>query len=170
MTRKPTFLFTLLLWSCVACSQDVTLAFSESRYRIPDGYSAIVSTDLMGGMLAFKYDNEKGRKYISFTDITNDSAIDYGCPPGEFYTELFSPSNATTCNKKQLNALSEILLKDGVKRVWKAPNVVLNYVKYGDGSGSSVFVCKNDGVTVQVESSFLSEDGFRKMFTEILEE
>jgi hypothetical protein len=124
----------------------------------------------MGNMLAFKYDDKKGGKFISFSDITKDTAIDYGCPPGEFYTELFLPSNTTKCNKRELDALTEILFKDGIKRIWKTPNVVFNYIKHEDGSGSSAFVCRKDGRTVQVDSNFLSEDGFRKMFSEILEE
>jgi hypothetical protein len=170
MKRKISIIFVFLLWSCAACSKDVLLAYSDMRFQIPDGYSVIVSTDLMNGMLAFKYGEEKGRKFISFSDITNDSAIDYGCPPGEFYTELFSPSGKTKCNKRELDALSDVLLKDGITKIWKTPNTVFNYIEFGDSSGSSVFICKKDGGAIQVDSSFLTEDGFRKMFADLLEQ
>jgi hypothetical protein len=152
----------------MVCSKDVALAYSDMRFNIPEGYSVIVSSDLMNGMLAFKYGDEKGRKYIAFSDITNDSAIDYGCPPGEFYVELFSPSGETKCNKKELDSLTEVLLKSGVTKIWKSSNVVFNYIEFKDDTGSSVFICGEDGRTVQVDSSFLTEKGYQRMFADIL--
>ncbi|MCU7853836.1 MAG: hypothetical protein KZQ80_16675 [Candidatus Thiodiazotropha sp. (ex Monitilora ramsayi)] len=145
-------------------SQDVSLVYSEMSFYIPDGYKVIVTSDIGGGMLAFKYGDEKGSNFIALSDKTNDLSIDYGCPPGEFYIELFSPSGSTKCHKRELDALSEGFLKDGVKKVWKTSNTVFNYLDTGDSVGSFVFICRDDGKTIKVSSDFLSEDDFRKMF------
>jgi hypothetical protein len=168
MKNSSIILLALLLCSCVAYSKNISLVYSEMRFNIPQGYNIIGSADLAGGMLTFRYGNKKGKGYIAFTDITHESTSDYGCPTGEFYIELFAPSEITKCNKKLLDELSETLLKNRVKRVWETPNVVINYLESKNSSEKIVFVCKKDGRTVQVDSDFLTEAGFRKMFTEIL--
>lgn len=168
MKMKSMIAFALLLRSCTACSKDVVLDYSEMRFHIPDGYSVIISTDLMNGMLAFKYDAEKGKKFLAFSDVTNDSSIDYGCSPGEFYVELFEPTGATKCNKRALDAATKGLLNEGVAKTWKTSNIIIYYLKFKEGPESLAFVCKKDGRTVQVDSSFLTENDFRKMFEEIL--
>jgi hypothetical protein len=154
----------------MAYSQDVPLVFSDMRFNIPNGYSIIGSTDLAGGMLAFRYGNTKGKDYIAFSNITNKSDNDYGCPVGEFYIELFTPSETTRCNKKYLDDLANALFTDKVKKVWRSQNVIINYLKSKNNKESLIFVCKKDGVTVQVDSDFLTEDGFQKMFADLLEQ
>jgi hypothetical protein len=168
MKNKALILLALLQCSCIAYSQDISLVYSEMRFNIPSGYSIIGSTDLAGGMLAFRYGSERGKDYIAFTDITYKSDSDYGCQISDFYIELFTPSKNTKCNKKHLNDLSEALFKNKVKKVWRSSNVIINYLKSKDNSESLVFVCAKGGGTVQVDSDFLTEDGFRKMFADIL--
>jgi hypothetical protein len=139
------------------------------RFKVPDGYSVIGSMDQGGGMLAFRYGKEKGKNYIAFSDKTNDSSIDYGCPPGEFYTELFSPTGSTGCHKKELDILTEGFLKGGVIKVWKTSNIIINYLNTGRDAGSFVFICRDDGKLIKVNSDFLTENGFQKMLADILE-
>jgi len=157
-------LLSFLLWSSVACSQDVTLVYSEMQFHIPDGYSVIGSTDLAGGMLAFRYSEERGKKYITFTSIKDNKTSDHGCLIGEFYNELFSPSKTTNCNKKHLDELKETLLKNRVTKVWRSSNAVFNYLKFDNSSDSIVFVCKNDGTTIQIDSDFFTEEDYKNLF------
>lgn len=170
MKNKISILFALLLCSCVTYAQDILLDHLGMTFNIPDGYHVIVSTDIGNNMLAFVYGKEKGKKFIAFTDLTNDKAIDYGCAPGKFYTELFTPSGRTKCHKKELDILSKGFLDGGITKVWKSKSAILNYLRLSDGKKSFVFVCGEDGRTIQVDSDFLTEDGFRGMFGDILEQ
>jgi hypothetical protein len=72
--RNKFFVFlAAILWSSVAYSQDVLLIYSGMKFHVPGGYSVIGSTDLAGGLLAFRYGDERGKDYIALTDITNKS-------------------------------------------------------------------------------------------------
>jgi hypothetical protein len=119
-------------------------------------------------MLAFRYGEERGKKFITFTDKTYDSSIDNGCSPREFYIELFTPSGTTTCHSKELDALSEGFLKGSIKKVWRTSDTVYNYLDTGGDAGSFLFVCREDGKTIKINSDFLTEEGYRKMSGNLL--
>ncbi len=170
MKSKILFIFLLFLCSRATYAKDVLLDHLGMTFTIPDGYHVIVSTDMGNNMLAFIYGKEKGKKFIALTDLTNDTAIDYGCAPGKFYIELFTPTGHTKCHKKELDILSKEFLKGGIAKVWKSQNAVLNYLKLDDEKKSFVFICREDGRTIQVDSDFLTEDGYRKMFADLLDQ
>jgi hypothetical protein len=150
-------------------AQDMPLNHLGMTFSIPDGYQVIVSSDMGNNMLAFIYGEEKGKKFIAFTDLTKDTAIDYGCPPDQFYSELFTPTGRTKCHKRELDILSKGFLKDGVTKVWKSQDAVLNYLRLDNDGKSFVYICREDGRTIQVDSDFLTEDGYRTMFSDILD-
>jgi hypothetical protein len=168
MKNKISIFFLLLLCSRMINAQDMLLNHLGMTFSIPDGFSVIVSSDMGNNMLAFMYGEKKGKKFIAFTDLTNDTAIDYGCPPGQFYTELFSPTGRTKCHERELDILAEGFLKGGVTKVWKSQDATLNYLRFDEEEKTFVYICRADGRTIQIDSDFLTEDVFRGMLSDIL--
>jgi hypothetical protein len=163
-----TSLLALLLTSCASVSQDVDLIYSDTRLRIPGGYTIIGSKDLGGDMLAFRYGEVRGKDYIAISDKTDDASIDYGCRPAEFYNELFSPSDSTKCHTKELEVLREELLGDGLIKIWKAPGTTINYLDTKKDTGSFIFICYDNGKTIEINSDILAEGDYQKMLGELL--
>jgi hypothetical protein len=130
------------------------------------GTALLVLQILGNNMLAFRYGEERGKRFVAFSDISNDKIIDYGCPVGEFYIEHFSPTGTTSCHKRELDALTDGFLKGSIKKVWETPDAVYNYLSNEHDLRSFVFICRKDGKTFQVDSDFLTEDDYRKMFDE----
>jgi hypothetical protein len=165
MLRKSLLSLSLLLFSYASYSQDIELIFSNLAFNLPSGHNTIVSTDTAGGMLAFMYTKSKGKDFIALFDKTDDASIQYGCAPSTFYTELFTPTGTTSCDKKILEGVHNGLIQGGRTKVWKTPQATINYLDTRRDVGSFVFICTNEGKTIKINSDFLEEDGYKKVLS-----
>ncbi|WP_198263144.1 hypothetical protein [sulfur-oxidizing endosymbiont of Gigantopelta aegis] len=122
----------------------------------------------MGGqdnILIFRYGNEKGKKYIAFTDMTNDITIEYGCAVNVFYNDLFSENKNTSCNLENLDIMRKTFIENKDVVVWKINNYILNYSSGKDKS--FLFLSGRSGKLIKVDSDFIDKKIYKNIFKNI---
>jgi len=163
---KTVIVVSFLMLTLNACSQsDIELLYSDLKINLPGEFTLIGNVGGNDNILIIRYGDEKGKKYVAFTDMTNDKSLDYGCPVKVFFEELFSGSNDSGCNAKNLSIFRETFVDNKEVEVWKAGSYIVNY---SGGKGKSfVFVSGDDGKLVKVDSDFLKKEHYKKLLRDI---
>lgn len=151
-----------LIFAMSAYSQpDVELRYSDLKISLPSKFTLIGDAGGSDNILIIRYGKEKGKKFIAFTDMANDKSIEFGCPVNVFFQDLFSGSDATSCNEKNLDIFRETFITNKDVEMWSVGNYVVNYS--GGKDKSFAFISGKDGKLVKVDSDFLSKDDYKKL-------
>jgi len=152
-----------LLISQIAISKSGTeLVYSMVKFTIPSDYTLIADVGGSDNILIFRYGDEKGKRYIAFTDMTNDVSVDYGCKVDVFFNVLFSKDKNNSCNIDNLNVLDDVFIKNKKVQTWSTGKYQINYSS--DGGSSFVFLGNRNGKLIKIDTDFLSEGEFRSIF------
>lgn len=170
MTRFVS-IFLFSIFSAMACASSdndrVDLRYSGFQFDVPRGAEAIGSTGGKDNFLVLRYGQDKGKKYLAFTDMTNDESVEYGCAPAKFYVAVFSADADAGCNGEQISAFRKVFLTDGESAVWKGDNAV---VYYAVSSGMKyLFLVKDGSRVIKIDSDFLSETDLKKVVSGYLD-
>ncbi len=163
------FLFSI--FSAVACASSdndrVDLRYSGFQFDVPSGAEAIGSTGGKDNFLVLRYGQDKGKKYLAFTDMTNDDSVEYGCAPVKFYVAVFSADVDADCNGEQISAFKQVFLSDDESSVWKGSDANVFYT-LSSGVGY-LFLVKDSGRVIKIDSDFLSKAELKKVVEGYLE-
>lgn len=163
------FLFSI--FSAVACASSdndrVDLRYSGFQFDVPRGAEAIGSTGGKDNFLVLRYGQEKGKKYLAFTDMTNDDSVEYGCAPSKFYVAVFSADADADCNGEQVSAFRKVFMNDGEGSVWKGGDTAVYYTV---ASGMKyLFLVNEGGRVIKIDSDFLTERDLKKVVSGYLD-
>lgn len=162
MMIKAVIVSLSLIFAMSAYSQpDVELRYSDLKISLPSKFTLIGDAGGSDNILIIRYGKEKGRKFIAFTDMTNDESIEFGCPVNVFFQDLFSGSGATNCNEKNLGIFRETFITNKDVEVWAIGSYVVNYS--GGKDKSFAFISDKNGKLVKIDSDFLSKDDYKKL-------
>lgn len=155
-------------YSSVAFSGDsFKFIYAGFDFILPENQSVIGSMGGGDNIIIFRYGDVVGEKYISFTNMTNDENINYGCDAKEFFNDSFSFKKETSCNNDQLTAFQSVFLLNRDYGVWgKEKNVYFSF----DLSESIVFVLGKDGSVVKIDSDFLSKEELKDILSNYVSE
>jgi len=150
--------------SCLAQAQDrnIELVYSEFKFKLPKGQVTTVAS--MGGeddILVFKYSNELGKKYVAFTNMSNDSSINWGCELSVFYKDAFLGNTNSDCKKSELEAFNKVFLKENDSGVWGRNGHSVYYI-IGD-KNVVLFVVNPSGIVIKIDSDFLRKSGLKNI-------
>lgn len=143
--------------SSVSDELYVRLVYRGFQFNIPSGMDAIGSSAGEGNFLAFRYGIEPGRKYIAFTDITEDQSIDYGCQTIRFYQELFASElvQDPACDEELVTLFRQEFQIGEHGSHFNRGELSVFATKADDKV--FVFLAKN-GTMIKVDSDFLSKE------------
>jgi len=162
-TTLTTILLTLSL--NVFSQPNIELIYSELKLSLPSEFTLIGHLEGQEGFLVFRYGNEKGKRYIAFSDMTDDASIEYGCAVNVFFNDLFSDNRDTPCNSETLDIMREAFIENRETAVWRVNGYVLNY---SSGEGKSfVFLSGENGKLLKVDSDFIDKKTFQDIFKHI---
>lgn len=168
MLKIALFIVLLALSSNTFSQANIELIYSDLKLSLPNNFMLIGALGDMGGqenILIFRYGNEKGKRYIALSDMTNDTSVEYGCSIGLFYNELFSDNKNTDCNNENLNIMRKVFIENKEIAVWAVNGYVLNY---SAGKGKSfVFISGENGKLIGVESDFIDKRTYKNIFKNI---
>lgn len=157
---------TLLALSLNAFSQsDIELVYSELKLNLPADFTVIGHLGGQDGFLVFRYGHEKGKKYIAFSDMTNDDSIEYGCSVSVFFNDLFSDNRNTPCNSETLKIMRKAFIEKSDVAVWMVNGYKLNYSS--DKDKSFVFLSGENGKLIKIDSDFLDKKDYENIFKNI---
>jgi len=157
----------ILIFSCSSfAGQSIELIYSNTQFKIPAGFSVIADAFGTDNILVFRYGDVKSKRYLTFTDMTSDSSVEYGCGVATFYTVLFSARKDKTCNKENLMILSDVFVKDRDIEVWSYGSY---QISYSSGKKDSVvFLAGPDEKLVKIDTDFLEKEQVKSMFSGLM--
>lgn len=156
------FIFAILFWPCiVSAGSNVDFYYQGLLFKIPSGFQVIADLPGAEDFMAFRYGREKGKKYVAFSNLSKDSSVDYGCPPKEFFGQVFRGSGRTSCNPEAVSAFRQNFVNHDNTRIWEIRDMVVYYSKT-DGK-SFAFVATKDGMVYKIDSDFMGESGIRSL-------
>ena len=80
--------------------------------------NAIGSIGGKQNIVFFRYGKVKGKRYLGFTDMTDDHAVNYQCSPQDFYAKLTGTGKNKNCNKEALDVYKEDVVGSLRTRRW----------------------------------------------------
>ncbi|MDX1695441.1 MAG: hypothetical protein R3208_16885 [Ketobacteraceae bacterium] len=158
-------LTSLLFFGLATVAQAATslieLKYSGFSFSVPDNMVAIGSNGGRDNFLVLRYGPEKGKRYLAFTDMTNESSVMYQCDPATFYSHVFGVIKNSDCNRVQLASFRDIFLSENNYEVWQSGDTTGVFVR---ASGMNyVFLLGDKGRVAKVDSDFLPKEQLRRV-------
>lgn len=161
------WLIIFTIYSSVVNAQtsnvNVQLVYSGFDFLIPPGQSAVGSNGGEDNFLVFRYGEQKGKRYLAFTDMSNDLSIKYGCEAIDFFSEVFESNGNEKCNRNELVNFKKVFLLGAEIGVWKGGDATAYYT-IGD-SQSFVFLFGNNRI-IKIDTDFLTEGALKSVLAE----
>lgn len=159
--KKIVALLSLALLSFAACANPdtVDLKYRGFSFSVPAGAEAIGSNGGIDNFLVLRYGKENGKKYLAFTDMTDDKLIEYGCAPAEFLRAAFDDIKASPCNEAELKSFKKVFLEGSEATTWKGEKMVAYYVN--QPKGQFIFLVSSENKAIKIDSDFLSKSKFK---------
>jgi len=165
--RKYMFVLIIqFLFSAVALSgeNEVRFVYSGFNFYIPKGATVVGAEGGQDNFTFFRFGDDKGKEYLAFTDITNES-VDYGCSAQKFYAHLAGVSGPSTCSNQEIDSFKKILVGDSEVGEWIGKHLT-SYYFYND-SKSFLYVFGKDKA-IKIDSDFLSKSVLKRIIKEYL--
>jgi len=152
----------LVVFSSSAFSNaTVELVYSDLRFDIPGDFSLVANIGDSQNVLIFRYGDELGKRYLAFSDMSNDKTIDYGCPVAVFFEGVFSGPVNPGCNQQDLKVMQDVFVRDRRVERW---DVGRYSVIYSDLNRKSyLFVIGGEEKLLRIGSDFLSYDALKRI-------
>lgn len=161
MLRLVTLLFVFFL-SLSACAQPrIKLVYSDLTFSLPGSISAMGDAGGGQNILIVRYGDVKGQNFIAFSDMTNDSSLDYGCPAAVFFRGVFSDSVDKACNKESLDIMRQVFVEGKDVASWSTKDYEIKYSK--DHNKIFAFIIGGNGKLVKIDSDFISKDSLKRI-------
>lgn len=156
------FSVLLLLFSINAFAKtNVELVYSDLRLEIPGNFSVVGDAGDNQNILIFRYGDELGKRFLAFSDMTNDQTISYGCPASVFFKHVFFVMDKSECNQDNVKIMRESFVYGRHVETWSENKYSIAYS--GDKDKSYVFIIGDNGKLVKLDSDFLDYESFRKI-------
>lgn len=155
-------IFSVFILSLPACAQPrIKLVYSDLNFNLPSSISAMGDAGGEQNILIIRYGDVRGKNFIAFSDMTNDSSVDYGCPASDFFHGVFSDRASPTCNKDNMSLMRQVFVEGKQVESWSVNGYEIAYSK-GDKK-TFAFVIRDNGKLVKIDSDFISKDSLKEM-------
>lgn len=161
------FLFTLA-FCCHASNQldNITFVYGGHTFFTPASPNLIASTGGSENIIILRYGEEKGEKYLSFSNIKEDKSLNIDCDIKVFFAQVFSVSTSKNCNTDQINSFRKIFVDQHDSGTWNGEKMT---VYYSIGSDQSLlFAFDDDGQAIKIDTDFLNKETLKNMIKEAL--
>jgi hypothetical protein len=159
---KTGFFIILSFFSISAFAKtNVELIYSDLKFEIPGNFSVVGDAGDNQNILIFRYGDELGKRFLAFSDMTNDKTINYGCPPSTFFKTVFLDTDKSECNQDNVKIMQESFVEGRDVERWSSGEYSIVYS--GDEEKSYIFIIGNNGKLVKVDSDFLESESIKKV-------
>ena len=134
--------------------------YSGIDFNIQSNASVIGSKGGDENFVFFRYGEEQTKKYLAFSDMSNDKSIKYGCKPKEFFSHLAGINVSHKCNKSEVESFQKYIVSDSDKGEWSGED--FNAYYFVGMKQSFLFVFKGKNL-IKVDSDFLKKDGLKSL-------
>ena len=157
---KISLLPLLLLLTVFGCHASVNpgkieVSYSGYVFLVPQKASVIASIGGSDNILALRYGAEKGKRYLAFSEIKGDGAVDFGCAPSVFFGAVFAASADAGCNPDELSAFKKVFVEKQDAGKWAGDKLTV-YFSIGKEQ-SFLFVFDGAGKAIKIDTDFLSK-------------
>lgn len=146
----------------VHSAASVELLYSKMRFSLPSGFTLVGDMGGEDNVLIFRYGDALGKDFIAFTDMTDDTSVEYGCTVSSFFDTMFSSEKNPECDKELLGAMKEVFINGKTSEAWVVGDKTV-YFSSGDGK-TFAFIRHGSEKLVKVDSDFLDKEGVRGLF------
>lgn len=135
--------------------EKMDLLYNGHVFSVPQKASVIASIGGSDNILALRYGAEKGKRYLAFSEIKGDEAVDFGCEPAVFFGAVFAASADAGCNPDELNAFKKVFVEKQDAGKWVGDKLTV-YFSIGKEL-SFLFVFDGAGKAIKIDTDFLSK-------------
>lgn len=159
---KTGFFILLSFFSISAFAKTgVELVYSDLRFEIPGNFSVVGDAGDNQNILIFRYGDELGKRFLAFSDMTNDKTINYGCPSSTFFKTVFFDTDKPECDQDNVKLMQESFVEGRDVERWSSGEYSIVYS--GDKEKSYIFIIGDNGKLVKVDSDFLESESIKKV-------
>ncbi|WP_043518410.1 hypothetical protein [Halomonas sp. BC04] len=140
---------------------DIELTYSGLSFEIPGNFSMIGDAGGSQNILIFRYGDELGKRFLAFSDMTNDQTLSYGCPASVFFKNVFFDGDDSGCDQDNIEIMQESFVEGRKVERWSENDYSVVYS--GDREKSYIFIIGDNGKLVKVDSDFLEKESLKKI-------
>lgn len=141
----------------LASEEDVRFIYSGFDFIVPSGAVVFGAQGGSDNFTFFRFGEQKGKYYLSFTDITSESP-GYGCEAKVFYSHLAGVSGASTCSKSEIDSFKKVFVGDSEVGEWLGKELAAYYF-YG-AEKSHMFIFSKNRI-IKIDTDFLSKSDLK---------
>ncbi|MAR89396.1 MAG: hypothetical protein CML06_00735 [Pseudomonadales bacterium] len=153
------FLVGLLSSFATAGEKDIKFIYSGFEFTVPSGARVFGAQGGRDNFTFFRFSDQKGKDYLSFTDITSESP-DYGCSVQEFYAHIAGVSETSTCSKPEIESFKKVFVGDSEVGEWTGKDMTAYYFYGADRSHLLVFA--KDRI-IKIDTDHLTKPKLKKI-------
>lgn len=161
MLKIGSFIVLSFLCTGAFAKTNVELVYSDLRFEIPGNFSVVGHAGNNQNILIFRYGDELGKRFLAFSDMTNDKTINYGCPVSTFFKGVFFNSDNPECDQDNIKLMQESFVEGRDVDKWSSGEYSIVYS--GDNKKSYIFLIGDNGKLVKLDSDFLEGEAFKKV-------
>jgi len=158
----------LLSLSCTASDQPqrTALIYDGYTFSIPDNPLLIASNAGDENLLILKYSAEKGKQYLSFSNINEDKSLNINCDAKIFFDYVFSEHAGNECNKDEIDSFKKIFITQQDTGTWRGKKMTIHYSISSEQS--FMFAFGVDGKAIKIDTDFLSKSDLKNIIKDAL--
>ena len=158
--KKLIFVLIMFLFSCASVPQaanpnNIELVYLGMKFKVPNNHMVIGSMGGIDNFLVFRYGADNGKKYIAFTNMTNDNYI---CELNIILSDVFTENRNSRFNSNELELFTQTFLTNKEFGEWSNDQHRFFYT-IGNKTGSFLFVINKNGKIIKIDSDFLDKEG-----------
>lgn len=161
MLKTGFFIVLSFFYVSAFAKANVELVYSDLRFEIPGNFSVVGDAGDNQNILIFRYGDELGKRFLAFSDMTNDKTINYGCPASTFFKGVFFNSDNPECDQDNIKLMQESFVEGRDVDKWSSGEYSIVYS--GDNKKSYIFLIGDNGKLVKLDSDFLEGEAFKKV-------
>ncbi|SRR5690554_1546798 len=157
------FLIGFLLVGCTDYKHDAETRFiyANHTFNIPANPAVIAWTGSNDNMLIFRYGSLQGKRYLTFSDLTQDKSIQHNCSHASFFAAVFSDASHPECNQDEITAFRAIFTNEHHTGIW---NIDKTTVYFSIANGNAfLFIVDGFGTLIKVDSDFLTQAQLKRI-------
>jgi hypothetical protein len=161
-------LFLILPLGCNAENAPgrIDLAYGGYVFSIPKNIVVVADAGGDDNILIFRYGQEKGKRYLAFTEMGKDKNLKFGCKPVEFFDSAFSKKEGTECDNAQVLAFKKMFVQGRDVGEW-AGNKTTVYYSIGKKQSFLFLFDKSDNA-IKIDTDFLNKSEFKNIVSNAL--
>jgi len=151
------FIISLLLLTLspfsIAETNTTRFIYSSLDFYIPSNPTVVGSKAGYDNFVFFRYGDEKGKRFLAFSNMTNDKSVNYGCSAENFYAKLIDENKDYSCNKTEIESFKKYFASNSETGKWNGDNFTSYY--FYNIEKSFLFIFK-DNTSIKIDTNFLS--------------